>query len=657
MGKYADAVLSQVQAPAAAPKMKYANAVLAPVDDGRVGTQGMDLAPKPEAVGEDAGAGFLTSFLAALPEDTNTRINIYAKAMFPNEPDAARRFSVENGKVIYRDAQGKLQDAEAGVMSKLGQFAANAPEIIGGALGAAATTPTGPGIIVGGAGGATAGKGVKQIIAGALLDEPQTVAGNVEGQAKEFAANLAGGAVAKGATSLYNRSAVRGADKFDRPKVEGRIADVKAKTGIELDFTQAADQYELRALKRFAAEYPNEAADIVRMAREGQTEQIEQSISKRLLPTLAKDADRAFNANKGISAARAAIDAAKLDVRESVQKQYADAYRMTLMGDPGFTKDPVIRSALAAIKRDPVYQREIAGFPPNSLGLYDLAKRQIDDQIGAAQRAGENNRVRILTQAKESLVKELDAINPRYAEARSLFEQGMRTKVDPLEKGFVGVLAKIDSPKLAEVAAGVMDDILKNPNVTAGVRTALERKDPEAWGALVRVGLERKLNKALTENATGDVVNVAGRFRKAVFGTPDQKKAWAAALNADQRMLLDDIMDALETVSKDIPANSSTVPKSLVVQDVERSVEPLSAKLSRAKEALTLSGLGSRLTQERSGEFAKAIANALTQPETIAQLKQFRRLSPGTERATQVAGLVFGGLAAGQPAPESPPTN
>src|SRR6185437_3330290 len=53
-----------------------------------------------------------------------------------------------------------------------------------------------------------------------------------------------------------------------------------------------------------------------------------------------------------------------------------------------------------------------------TLQFWDYVKQGLDDQIGPALRAGENNKVRSLTQLKSNLLGELDSAAPSYAAAR-----------------------------------------------------------------------------------------------------------------------------------------------------------------------------------------------------------------------------------------------
>ena len=66
--------------------------------------------------------------------------------------------------------------------------------------------------------------------------------------------------------------------------------------------------------------------------------------------------------------------------------------------------------------------------------LFDLAKQELDDRIGAAQRAGKNNEARRLLSIKSELVGEMDEQVPVYAQARSVFG-GHASALDALDEG------------------------------------------------------------------------------------------------------------------------------------------------------------------------------------------------------------------------------
>lgn len=60
---------------------------------------------------------------------------------------------------------------------------------------------------------------------------------------------------------------------------------------------------------------------------------------------------------------------------------------------------------------------------PEIMRILDLAKRELDDDIADAAKAGRNNQKRILKKQRDQLVRILDNANPAYAKARGAFEE------------------------------------------------------------------------------------------------------------------------------------------------------------------------------------------------------------------------------------------
>jgi hypothetical protein len=101
---------------------------------------------------------------------------------------------------------------------------------------------------------------------------------------------------------------------------------------------------------------------------------------------------------------------------------------------------PAGKGALSAARtkmqndRVPVSEQGANGM---SLRTMDYVKRSLDDQIGAARRAGENDQARILTKLKNDFVREVDALDASggaYAQARAAYA-GPSQSLEALEAG------------------------------------------------------------------------------------------------------------------------------------------------------------------------------------------------------------------------------
>src|SRR5688572_17052577 len=76
-------------------------------------------------------AGFGANFKANFVEDPQTKIRIYAKALFPDDPAAEKRFGIRDGRVVFIDNEGNLRDVEHGAGSRAGTALAYTPEVAG----------------------------------------------------------------------------------------------------------------------------------------------------------------------------------------------------------------------------------------------------------------------------------------------------------------------------------------------------------------------------------------------------------------------------------------------------------------------------------------------------------------------------------------------
>lgn len=100
----------------------------------------------------------------------------------------------------------------------------------------------------------------------------------------------------------------------------------------------------------------------------------------------------------------------------------------------------------------------------------DLTKRALDDMISTAQRGGNNNEARILTQTKNQLVDMMDKAAPEYKQARTAFS-GPSAVIDALEEGRTAFKGNL-SPNELRTRMMKMGEAEKEA-YTQGARTAV----------------------------------------------------------------------------------------------------------------------------------------------------------------------------------------
>lgn len=265
---------------------------------------------------------------------------------------------------------------------------------------------------------------------------------------------------------------------------------------------------------------------------------------------------------------------------------------------------------------DLVEQAKLAGtYQPGQGGIaqglnmrsLDYVKRSFDDQIGAAQRAGENDNARILTGLKNKLVTGMDAADSTatdnapglYKQARGTFSD-MKTSLQAIEDG--QNFYKNDSVALKQQMANMSD----------------------TDKGLFRLGVAQKLNDTVNNSNMG--ANVASK----VFGKQEQKDQLAAVLHPDDYQNLSESFarqDAAHRLNQRILGNSRTALRQQEIGDLNE--DPSGALMSLASGDIggALKGIGGVLgsgvkyfNRNNNQEIAKMLFN--TDPATQQQIIQ-----------------------------------
>jgi hypothetical protein len=135
---------------------------------------------------------------------------------------------------------------------------------------------------------------------------------------------------------------------------------------------------------------------------------------------------------------------------EQVKSAYESINEVNLPQDfPLQYKDnEIINAAKGLVESTPAYKESLKSLIPKNVKLkggqtdpqstslvyWDHVKRALDDMVAKAERAGNNNEARIISNTRAKMRDQMDAAYPEYAEARSLYERKMVRK--GLEKVF-----------------------------------------------------------------------------------------------------------------------------------------------------------------------------------------------------------------------------
>lgn len=267
--------------------------------------------------------------------------------------------------------------------------------------------------------------------------------------------------------------------------------------------------------------------------------------------------DTAFGGNKAVSSPE--IDEV---LKTPAGKQALGAARNKMLNDrsvmSSLSDKDVGEMAQEATKLDQMYNSSESAYsrpdmtgsappvPKFNLRTLDYVKRGLDDQIGAAVRAGEKDNVRILSGLKNSFVKALDDADETgaYAQARSKAGDYLRNS-DAMDAG---------RDFMKPGTAGQPEQIAKNFN-------ALGDTEKEAYKA----GMVRAVKEAM-DKPSADQPD----FYKKVFGSPDMQNRVKAVLNPSEFDVLSKNLKAEQDLYKfknETLGNSRTAVKQISAEE------------------------------------------------------------------------------------------
>lgn len=626
-----------------------------------------ELAMVPNVSEASKPLGFGTSVLTGLVDDLPTKLRIVAEKMFPDDPQAVRRFGFIDGQIVFVNDQGQLERAQGGFRDWLGGMVGGpGPAIAGGIIGSAA----GPeGTVAGATGaaalGAAAGEAYRKIAGAVLLDEPQTTMGNVGAIATEGALSGAGALIGGGVSALRGRAAIKGLEDLDVATANAQRDAIRTATGIELDLAQVTNNPKLKALKTWASNFPGVASEIMKANSDLVRGQVDSAI-QRILTTISKEPDTATQGLRGINAASAAIETAKLQVSAKAGPLYRQAFAEGASVDP----QPVVTmieemlsgakgSQASTLRRALSYfytgkgeeralDTSLEGLHATKLALDEMLERRGSSSLGRTT-------YREVVRIKNALVEAMGEASPTYKSAMDTFASETARLVDPLQQSVVGVLAQVDDLSAATAAAKIFNAGNVTPQMVMNARTAIEaaeKANPRlegAWNGLVRQWLSRNFVRAAAESpSSGVAANLAGKFRAAVVGTDTQKRALVAALEpranappTNTLMMVDDVLSALRMVSRTPTSSSATEFNRLLTQELSPGGSIIRG-VTQPRKTL-IEGIQQRVLERN----AKAIAEALTDPSKVSQLRALQGISDAQQRAT-IAASVIGLISAGE---------
>lgn len=620
---------------------------------------------------------------ASLPTDTDQRIRVLAADLFPGMDIgmASRRFGMSNGRLFYVATDGKPYWAEPQMTANPQDAIASSATLAGPAMsfvgGAAGGVGGGPLSIAGAAGGAAAGDVARQFAAQAVVPEgpPGTTQPEYDPwQTAREAATAAGGqtvGLGVGRMLTHNPAGVGALDRSNARAVarsgaaDAAQAEAQAQ-GVPLSFGQATNLRSAREAERALTADPV-TADAMQAFYEKQRTSLRAAVLREadaLAP--GRSADEA--AGNFREAAGQVGNTLRRQANATARPFYQAAEPQTVaLG--GFAPEnvPIIGDAMSAVRGDPLIGSSLRGFPDDSVKFLDQVRKHLDDKISAARQAGENNRARLLTGAREDVQAAL-LQSPEYQQALAAARPGQQAAAR-LEETATGRISNASADAPARQITGPMFDFRRiSPAGIAQARTdfAAAGKADE-WNQGLRAFIESTLDTA-SRGIDGGASAV--RLRAELWADPRARASMKAAMDGPQFASFERLMQVVEHVARTLPENSATANKLMSAEAVERMAQGTGARaiqlagrlFSPLRLADTAGAAADRLSWGLTQKGKEALAAAMTDPANLEGLRRLRMLSPTSQAAMDIASqlLLRSGLAAVHPlfgAPADRPAN
>lgn len=627
--------------------------------------------------GQSADVG--TTAVASLASDPAKRIPYYAQQRgLPVE-----RFTVVKGRVAYQSPKGKwyYEESPNFFPRSMGEAAQQVAGSVGGAipmlaggLTGIATAPmmlTGPAGIAGsmaltGAAGA-GGEAMRQRLAEATLGGEHSDTGKIVSEGAQAAL---GQGIGAGMTALEQRFAAPDIGRYNASDAADLERKAAAQTPpITLTPAESTNLGSLQAQQKMLGNMPQTTDDMQRFYTQRQQTQVEPAVSsylQRVSPEAS--AERAGLGARAASqeaiestlkARTAAVSPAyqkvvRPDAVVPLEEATVDGLKKTRIGR--LFDDEFFAGEVNKVLRDAKYGMQ--EYAPSSLPVLDQVKKNLDDAIDVAKRAGARNEVRLLEQRRVQLLKATDDAFPDYPLARQAHE-ALSPEVDRIVNGVLGTVAKLKDTN-AQNAARVLFGEGSSPEQIATARRLLSAKAPNEWQAIKRSWLELQWNRAGKEPLSGNVVNQGAKWRKEIFGSKPARDRMKAMLDPDEFTALQDLADVLEATGRVKPIGSDTAWNEAMKAEQKRRHAPIWAKALRTVISpqdwgrIVEDYATERAIRKHAGEMVKIIQS----PDARALLQELKIISPESARFKAGVGHLLTNVVAsstGRTAPTQEP--
>ena len=621
----------------------------------------------PKAISDPSRAASVsTSFMGGIPTEKQAAINYFAKARGIS-PD---RYAVIGGDIAYQGNDGKFYKEVVGIPSRMAYNAPDVAEMAPDVVTGIATAP----LMLGGPPGIAAYMGLTGGVSALSNYARQKIAGATAGQEVDpTQVALSGG------LSLLGTAAPVGVKAFKERRLARDIAQVNpaetaalrqqaSKYGIPLTGAELRNLPSLNSTQKVLGNVPESSAQMEKFYRE--REKKVQSAVDDYLSSLSKVEDASVAGNRGLQALEVQKQNLIKQREEATKPIYDQAFEASvpvntapvLSGIDNMLKSqPPTGTATKYLNRvksllekpgiDEAGQPLKTMVPEDRLPLLHNAKLEIDAMFKEDAFSSLDNTIQAkLAGIKDNLLKEIEKGNPDYIAANQKFAQYSQP-LNEFNERITGVsLSQMSKDNLKNFA----NRIFQNPSPST-IRYAKDQitagGGDEAWNAVTRAYLEEQwqLAKKPAKSQQGQKLDVGNAWQNVLMGDQKQQKALQVALGKDKFEGLRDLSQVLEAAGRVKKLGSDTAFNQLITEELIKN-PPVTNVITGAARAtgyaLDFTNYGKKITdwaiKKDAANNAEKLADIITSPNAVDQLKQLKRMSPTSAKFWAGLGQVLG---------------
>ena len=669
-----DELLGGTSKPVSAPSQERYRSVtdeLLAINPQRAGTGQFPSLTDPVAISDpsrSAGAG--TAFMGGIPTDKQSAIKYFAQ----QRGIPTSRYRVIDGNIAYQADDGKFYKEIVTPLETAGYYAPDVLEAVPEVVTGVALSPTTPAVAIPATMGVAGGANYLRQLVGEQLtgtkpDLLQTaISAGTAGVAE---------AVPFGVKALRERRTVRDIAGLDAQAMK----DIQSKArsyGISLTPAEVTQLNSLMQQQKVLGNVPDSSKKLQQFYEFREGEQIQPAVEK-FLADISGVGEQTQAGKLGFDALKAR-EAQLKDAREMAsdplyKESFAEAQPVDIKGvvntiNSQLKSVPSTGSQAKALSRMKSYLYKVQPQDLSTAEIKDLSKTLkesglndaeitsrietikngvLEDRLENLQNAKfemdalfnedafsslDKNIQRKLTNVQQSLVDQMGANNPKYLEANRVFSEASKPIEEFGQRKTGTSLTQISPDNLNQFASRVFSG--NDPKTIKYVKEQIEATNPEAWQAVTRAYIQDVWEKSLTpaKSQKGMKLDVGSDFQNLLLGSRKQQDSLRAALGDDSFMALRDLSAVLRAAGSVKKLGSDTAFNQQILKEMTREAEldPVGIFAKILGTGISPQDWGKRInewaTERAFAQNADKVADIITSPQGMQQLKELRKMSP-----------------------------